>query len=156
VGYLRLEGYTQDEIGEIFQVHRRTIARDEAANRREAARLVDELDVRSVAGGLIAWARHLAARAMKDKDYALVWRIQRELVGDLQRLGYLPRTPEQISLQIGSFVDLARMATAEKTPVDVLEAGPLPALPEGEGQCLGQGNGGDDTASGGTDDGADW
>ena len=39
VAYLRLEGYTQEEIGQIFGVHRQTIARDEKALREEAAKL---------------------------------------------------------------------------------------------------------------------
>jgi hypothetical protein len=110
VAYLRLEGYTQEEIAEIFAVHRHTIARDERANRAELARLVDELDVRSVAGGLIAWARHLTAKAIKEKDYALAWRVQREVVADLQSLGYLPKAAEQHDVRIGTFADLAKLA----------------------------------------------
>ena len=113
VAYLRLEGYTADEIAEIFGAHRRTITRDEKANRKAAARLVDDLDVRSVAGGLIAWSRHLTAKALKEKDHALAWRIQRELVGDLQALGYLPKAPEQHQVQLGTFVDLARLAAEQ-------------------------------------------
>jgi len=72
VTYLKLEGCTQEEIAEILKVHRQTIIRDERANRREAAKLVDEIDVKSVAGSLIAWARHLAAKALRVKNYAPV------------------------------------------------------------------------------------
>ena len=115
VAYLRLEGYTQEEIAEIFKVHRQTILRDEKAIRSEAAKLVDEIDVKSVAGSLIAWARHLGAKALREKDYGLAWRIQRELVSDLQSLGYLPRSPERHQVQIGTFVDLVQMASK---PVD--------------------------------------
>ena len=115
VAYLRLEGCTQEEIAEIFKVHRQTIIRDERANRREAAKLVDEIDVKSVAGSLIAWARHLAAKALRVKNYALAWKIQRDLVSDLQSLGYLPRSPEQYHVQIGTFLDLVQLA---KTKVD--------------------------------------
>ena len=115
VAYLRLEGYTQEEIAEIFRVSRQTIIRDEKANRRDAARLVDDIDVKSVAGSLIAWARHLAAKALREKNYALAWKIQRDLVSDLQSLGYLPRSPEQYHVQIGTFLDLVQLA---KTKVD--------------------------------------
>ncbi len=112
---LRLEGYTQEDIAGILKVHRQTIIRDERANRREAAKLVDEIDVKSVAGSLIAWARHLAAKALREKNYALAWKIQRDLVSDLQSLGYLPRSPEQYHVQIGTFLDLVQLA---KTKVD--------------------------------------
>ena len=115
VAYLRLEGYTQEEIAEIFRVSRQTIIRDEKANRREVARLVDDIDVKSIAGSLIAWARHLAAKALREKNYALAWKIRRELKSDLQSLGYLPRSPEQYHVQIGTFVDLVQLA---KTKVD--------------------------------------
>ena len=110
VAYLRLEGYTQDEIAEILGVCPRTIARDEKANRQELGKLVDTIDVRAMAGGHIAWAKHLVAKAIKDKDFALAWRIQRELIADLQSLGYLPKAAEKHALQVGTFVDLVQLA----------------------------------------------
>lgn len=113
VAYLRLEGYSQEEIAEIFKVHRQTIIRDEKANRKEAAKLVDEIDVKSIAGSLIALARHLSAKAIREKDYGLAWKIERELIADLQSLGYLPRSPEQHQVQIGTFLDLVEMANKQ-------------------------------------------
>ena len=89
VAYLRLEGLTQEEIAEVFGVHRHTIARDEQANLEAAKRLVDGIDARAAMGGLIAWGKHLTAKALKGKDYALAWRIQRELVAELRELGFL-------------------------------------------------------------------
>jgi transcriptional regulator with XRE-family HTH domain len=131
VAYLRLEGYTQEEIAEIFGVHRHTIARDEKANRAEMARLVDELDVRAVAGSLIASGTHLRAKAIREKDYALAWRIERELVADLQSLGYLPKAAEQHEVRIATFADLAKLALEplaldENSPraVEALDEGP--------------------------------
>lgn len=120
VSYLRLEGYRQEEIAQIFKVHRLTIMRDEKANRKDAAKLVDEIDVKSVAGNLIIWARNLAAKALRKKDFALAWKIRRELISDLQSLGYLPRSPEQYNLQIGTFVDLVQLAT-KKVDAEIIE-----------------------------------
>ena len=131
VAYLRFEGYTQEEIAEIFKVHRLTILRDEKANRKEVAKLVNDIDVRSVAGGLITWARQLTAKAIRKEDYALAWKIQRELVGELQSLGYLPRSPEQHQLQIGTFVDLVGLAS-EQSVGPVVDAEVL--LPESSGE----------------------
>ena len=122
VAYLRLEGYTQEEIAQIFKVHRQTIIRDEKANRMDAARLVDEIDVKSTAGSLIVWAGHLAAKALREKDYGLAWKIQRDLISDLQSLGYLPRSAEQFHVQIGTFVDLVQLAT-KKVDAEVIEPG---------------------------------
>jgi len=122
VAYLRLEGYTQEEIAQIFKVHRQTIIRDEKANRMDAARLVDEIDVKSTAGSLIVWAGHLAAKALREKDYGLAWKIQRDLISDLQSLGYLPRSPEQYHVQIGTFVDLVQLAM-KKVDAEVIEPG---------------------------------
>ncbi len=120
IAYLRMEGCRQEEIAEIFNVHRQTIIRDEKANRRELAKLVDEIDVRSYTGELIASARNLATKALRKKDYALAWKIQRELISDLQSLGYLPRSPEQYNVQIGTFVDLVQLAT-KKVDAEVIE-----------------------------------
>ena len=127
VAYLRLEGYTQEEIAQIFGVHRQTILRDERAIREQTGRLVDELDVRWIAGELIALAEHLKAKALKEKDYALAWKIQRELVSDLQSLGYLPKAVEQHQVQIGTFVELAKLAAQEGS---ALESAPQKALAE--------------------------
>lgn len=120
VAYLRLEGYRQEEIAQIFKVHRLTIIRDEKANRKDAAKLVDEIDVKSVAGNLIVWARNLTAKALREKDYGLAWKIQRDLISDLQSLGYLPRSPEQYNVQIGTFVDLVQLAT-KKVDAEVIK-----------------------------------
>ena len=120
VDFLRSEGYSQQEICEIFKVHRHTIIRDEKAIRKEYAKLVDEIEVKSTAGELIAHARHLTARAIREKNYALAWKIQRELIGDLQSLGYLPKAPEQHQLQIGTFVDLVQLA-AEQVDSTIVE-----------------------------------
>ena len=116
VAYLRLEGYTQDEIAEIFGVCQRTVARDENSNRKNLAKLVNNIDVKAIAGGLITWAKHLTAKAIKEKDYGLAWRVQRELVADLQSLGYLPKAAEKHAVQVGTFVDLARLAIEQ--PLD--------------------------------------
>ena len=129
VAYLRLEGYTQEEIAEIFEVHRQTVTRDEAAIRKRAARFVDDLDVRAVAGGHVGWARHLTAKALKEKDYGLAWRIQRELLGDLQSLGFLPKAVEQHDVRVGTFVDLARMAVEHGAAEDAAETVGGPELP---------------------------
>ena len=133
VAYLRLEGYTQEEIAEIFEVHRQTIARDEQAIRKEMAHLVDDLDARAMAGGLLGWARHITAKALKEKDYALAWRVQRELVSDLQSLGYLPRAVEQHDVRVGTFVDLARLATQQQPTLDAETQRTLPEPNDGEG-----------------------
>ena len=113
VAYLRSEGYTQEEIAEIFNVHRVTIARDEKTISKELAKLVDEIEVKAIAGDLIAYARHLTAKAIRQKDYSLAWKIKRELIYDLQSLGYLPKAPEQHQLQISTFVDLIEMANKQ-------------------------------------------
>jgi len=94
------------------------------------ARLVDELDVRSVAGGLIAWAKHLTAKAIREKDYALAWRVQREVVADLQGLGYLPKVAQQHEVRIGTFADLVKLAL-EPLAVEPNGAPPVEAGEQG-------------------------
>ena len=130
VAYLRLEGYSQQEISEIFNVHRMTIIRDEKFNRNQAAKLVDEIDIKAEAGNLIVYAKHLTAKAIREKDYNLAWKIQRQLVSDLQSLGYLPKAPEQHQVQIGTFIDLVQLAVKQvdsaSVEKQVSESGVLP------------------------------
>ncbi|GAI32994.1 unnamed protein product [marine sediment metagenome] len=129
-----MEGYTQEEIAQIFKIHRLTIIRDEKANRKDAAKLVDEIDVKSIAGDLIISASHLYAKALREKDYGLAWKIKRDLISDLQSLGYLPRSPEQYNVQIGTFADLVQLAM-KKVDAEVIEPGAnneneLPPVPD--------------------------
>ena len=91
VSYLRLEGYTQEEMAKIFNVHRATIGRDEKVVAERAAKMIKDLKPQAVVAGLIAWAKHITAKAMKEKDYALVWRVQKELVDELTSLGLMGR-----------------------------------------------------------------
>lgn len=110
VAYLRLEGYTQVEIAEIFRVSRQTIIRDEKAIRKQYTSLVDELDVKSAAGELMATASQLAAKAIRKEDYALAWRIKCDLITKLQSLGYLPKVADKLNVSIATFADLIRLA----------------------------------------------
>ena len=80
--YLRLEGYTYEEIAEIFKEHRQTIARDEKADGKMPDKLASEIDVQPIGGGAVASGKHPSAKAMKEKDYALVWTIRRKLMAD--------------------------------------------------------------------------
>ena len=106
VNYLRLEGYTQEEMAKIFGVHRATIGRDEKILCDRAARMVAEIKTDAVAAGLVSWAKHLTAKAMKEKNHALVWRIQKELTDKLQSLGIIvpetrPQVPETFVAHFG-------------------------------------------------------
>jgi hypothetical protein len=91
VSYLRLEGYTQEEMAKIFEVHRATIGRDEKIMAERAAKMIKDLKPQAVVAGLLGWAKHITAKAMKEKDYALVWRVQKELVDELTSLGLMGR-----------------------------------------------------------------
>ena len=66
---------------------------------------------------------------IKEKDYGLAWRVQREVIADLQSLGYLPKAAERHDVQVGTFVDLARLAI-EQVPNE------LPQLPDTEQRQL--------------------
>jgi len=132
VSYLRLEGYTQDEMAKIFGVHRVTISRDEKMLAERAAKMVSGLNPESVAAGLVAWARHITAKAMKEKDYALVWKVQRELVVGLQQLGCLPTAPTQWRGELlhGLGVNLENLPTYQELERQVDRLGVQGEAPE--------------------------
>lgn len=117
VSYLRMEGYSQVEIAEIFQVSRHTIIRDEKDIRKGFASLVDEIDVRAIAGEHIATATQLASKAIRKENYALAWKIKRDLIHDLQNLGYLPKAAEKVDIQLNTFLDLIKLAEKQTKEV---------------------------------------
>ena len=132
VSYLRLEGYTQDEMAKIFGVHRATISRDEKVLLERAGKMLAGLNPQSVAGGLIAWARHVTAKAMKEKDHRLVWKVQRELVVGLQQLGCLPTAPTEWrgELRHGLDVNLENLPTYRELKGQVDQLSVLGEAPE--------------------------
>ena len=87
------------------------------------------MDAKAVAGGMIASARHLYNKALKEKDFALAWKITCDLQEKLQDAGYLPKAADKHELHISTFTDLATLA-AEETSVTGHEALPEP----GDGQ----------------------
>ena len=110
VQYLRHEGYTHQEIAEIFKVSRQTIIRDEKAIRAEHSILVKDLDIDAIAGELIVVANNLMAKLIRNKDYFPAWKIQCDLITKLQSLGYLPKAAEKLNLNVTSLADLIKLA----------------------------------------------
>lgn len=102
VEHLTAEGYSSVEIAEIAGVSERTVERDRAAIRAShaleltpafAAETIGHLlrQAEAASGRLRRMARDKAAPAAArvDAEYA-AWRVQRELIAALQRLGCLP------------------------------------------------------------------
>jgi len=108
VEHLTVEGYSAVEIAEILRVTDRTVRRDREAIRAAHAvqqdpRLVEEMVGRLVQRADTAVER--ISRAVRGKEVKPVdrieaelacWRILRELVESLQRLGYLPTAAVQV------------------------------------------------------------
>lgn len=130
VRYLRYEGYTQQEIAEIFRVSRQTIIRDEKAIRSEQSVLVDDLDIDIIAGELIAIANNLTAKAIRNKDYSLAWKIECDLITKLQSLGYLPKAAEKLNVNVTTFADLIKLAEEGQDNLKHIDAQILDTKPE--------------------------
>lgn len=135
VEYLMGEGYSMVEIAEILKVTDRTVRRDREAIRAAHAlqrdpRLVEEMVGRLVQRADTAVER--ISRAVRGKEAKPVdrieaetacWRILKELVECLQRLGYLPTAAVQVrgdvrhslSVELPSVADL--QAEAERLEV---------------------------------------
>ena len=132
VEHLTVEGYSAVEIAEILRVTDRTVRRDREAIRAAHAVQQDPRLVEEMVGRLVQQANvsvEHVSRAVRGKDVKptdrieaelACWRIVKELVESLQRLGYLPAAAVQVrgdlrhsfSVELPSVADL--QAEAER------------------------------------------
>lgn len=102
VEHLTIEGYSTADTAEILGLSERTIERDRRAVRHANALRSDPTFIRETIGQLVMQADASAGRLKRlarertaspmariEAEYA-AWRVQRELIALLQRLGYLP------------------------------------------------------------------
>lgn len=111
VEHLMIEGYSIADTAEILGVSERTIERDRRAVRSTNALRSDPTFIRETIGQLVMQADASAGRlkrlarersasttARVEAEYA-AWRVQRELIALLQRLGYLPMASVKADLR---------------------------------------------------------
>ncbi len=91
--------YTQAEIAELLHLCDRTIERDVKKLKDESVKLVADISIDKMAGGLIRAASYLTVRAQKAKNLSLAWRIQCELIDKLQSMGYIHVEPKEIKVK---------------------------------------------------------
>ncbi|MFC1806083.1 hypothetical protein ACFL09_03790 [Planctomycetota bacterium] len=108
VEHLTAEGYSTVEIAEILVTSERTIRRDRAAIRSAHAVERDPALVREMVGHMVrqaAVALSRIRRAVRQQDAKpgeridaerACWSIVKDLVGMLQKLGYLPTAPVEV------------------------------------------------------------
>lgn len=112
VEHLSAEGYSVPEIAEILKCNERTIARDRKAIRQANALKVEPGFVEETVGHLMRQAEQSISRLRRmarEKESPLssrveaeraAWDVGRELVGTLQRLGYLPMAAAQLKADL--------------------------------------------------------
>ena len=101
--------YTEAEIGHLLGLSHRTITRVVKASREDESGLVADLTIDKVAGESIAIARMLQTAAWKKGSLGLVWQIQRELVANLQSMGYVHTAPTEIKGEVEAGPELIKL-----------------------------------------------
>lgn len=97
VAYLGHEsGFSHAEIAKLLHITDRTVRRDIRRIQMNAAGLVKDITINRVAGGFIKAAHSLYAKAIRGKDYALAWQIQKDMIDKLRQLGFKIGTPGSI------------------------------------------------------------
>jgi len=91
---------TQAEIAHILGVCERTVERDVNAIRKKSVVLAKDITVDTVAGDMVALARRLQAAAWKAKNHNLVWKIETDLVDNLQALGCVHKAKQELKVDM--------------------------------------------------------
>ena len=118
VAVLHLEGFTDSRIAQILKRTDRTIRRDMSDISSNHARLVTNMSIDKIAGRLVAVATTLRSKSIMEKDFALAWKIEVELIEKLQSMGYIKQTPSEVQVtgkiqHDHSMLDYSKMEPAE-------------------------------------------
>lgn len=98
VAYLRLEGYSKEEMSRLFEINVRSITDDLMVLSKDRTKIIKGLNLLEVAGRLYQTARHLSRKARREGSYATSWKIERELIESLQNMGFVYRAPKTLGI----------------------------------------------------------
>ena len=101
---------TQAQIANLLHVIPNSIYKMNVKRKRNYSYLANDIDLKAIVGHHIHIANHISQKLAKQQDWAGVWKVQRELIQDLQSLGYLKRIPDELKVTLQDrAADLARI-----------------------------------------------
>ena len=127
------DGYTMAEVAEVFKVCLRTAQRDLAQIRDEHSVTATPEVQKQLLGQLMLQANYAVSRLMKiARDRAAphsaqaeatynAWRVQKELIETLQRLGIMPPVPQQVQADIHHVVQELPSVLEMKNDLAIIE-----------------------------------
>lgn len=99
---LEEQKFTQAFIAELMECTPAYISKLNKERLKSYLPILAELDINTIAAGHITQAERLKQRMAADKDWHGVWKVSRELIEDLQSLGFLRRAPEELNISLES------------------------------------------------------
>lgn len=98
VAYLRLEGYSKEDMSRLFDISSSTIDKDLKFLSKDRTKIMKGLSLLEVAGRLTEVAKHLSRKARREGSFGTAWKIEKELIESLQNLGFLYRAPKTLGI----------------------------------------------------------
>lgn len=98
VAYLRLEGYSNEEMSRLFEVSSSIIKKDLEFLTKDKTQIIKKLNLLEIAGNLYQVAQHLSRKARREGSYAASWKIEKELIDSLQSMGFVYRAPKTLGI----------------------------------------------------------
>ncbi len=98
VAYLRLEGYSKEDMSRLFDISASTISKDLKLLSKDRTKIMKGISLLEVAGRLQEMAMHLSRKARREGSYSTAWKIEKELIESLQNLGFLYRAPKTLGI----------------------------------------------------------
>lgn len=100
--YMRVNGFTMTSIAQTLKKGVSYISWRLGKIKAEFAEAIAQGGWQSIIGGLCMSARTASEHAMKDKDWALYWKVQSELFDRLQKVGMVPMAPQEVVVTDGT------------------------------------------------------
>ena len=87
-------------VAEQLDITQRQVNRIRRELIRNAEYMVDEVNVKSIAVNLKLRKDQLQRKAMAKQDYALVWNIEKDFISKMQELGFVYKSPAELSVRV--------------------------------------------------------
>ena len=92
--------FSHGQIAELMGVSRGRISALNKKRKESYINLLTEVDLKSLVGNHMQVAEHCKTQMAKNGDWHGVWKVHRELLQDLQSLGYLRKVPDELKISL--------------------------------------------------------
>lgn len=92
--------FTHAQIAELVGFSRTHVSKLNAQRKESYIPILNSIDLKAVIANHVQASEHVKTKLAQGGDWLGVWRVHRELLQDLQSLGYLKKMPDELKITL--------------------------------------------------------